>query len=107
GRLAGPGSGILEIARATVAAPPPPQRPRAPDLLLDALATQYNAGYAASVPMLRRALRAFGDGMSAEEELHWLWLAGIVGATRTRDPDYWDVLSARPLPLPPEPRALP
>jgi DNA-binding CsgD family transcriptional regulator len=106
GRLAGPGSGILEVARAAGAAPPPPQAPRAPDLLLDGLATQYNDGYAASLPMLRRALAAFGDGMSAEEELHWLWLAGVVGATRVWDHDYWDALSARHVQLARETGAL-
>jgi DNA-binding CsgD family transcriptional regulator len=105
GRLADPGSGILEIARAAGAAPPP-QVPRAPDLLLDGLATQYNDDYAASVPMLRMALAAFGDGMSAEEELHWLWLAGVVGATRTWDHAQWDVLSARHVQLARETGAL-
>jgi DNA-binding CsgD family transcriptional regulator len=95
GRLASPGSGILEVARAAGAAPPSPDAPRAPDLLLDGLAAFYNDGYAAGVPMLRRALAAFGDRMSAEEELHWLWLACVVGATRVWDYDHWDVLSAR------------
>ena len=106
GRLADPGSGILEIARAAGAAPPPPQAPRAPDLLLDSFATQYNDGYAASVPMLRQALDAFGDDMSAEEELHWLWLAGLVGVTRVWDYDRWDVLSARHVQLARETGAL-
>jgi hypothetical protein len=106
GRLAGAGSGVLEIARALVAAPPPPQAPRAPDFLLDGLAAHYNDGYAAGVPMLRQALAAFGDGMSAEEELHWLWLAGIVGATRSWDYDRWDALSARHVKLARETGAL-
>jgi DNA-binding CsgD family transcriptional regulator len=106
GRLADPGSGILEIARAAGAAPPPPEAPRPPDLLLDGLATQYNGGYAASVPMLRMALAAFGEGMSEEEELHWLWLAGVVGATRTWDHPQWDVLSARHVQLARETGAL-
>ena len=106
GRLAGPGSGILEIARAAVAAPPPPQAPRAPDLLLDGLTAHYNEGYAAGMPMLRGALAAFGEDMSAEEELHWLWLAGIVGTTRSWDYDRWDVLSARHVQLARETGAL-
>jgi hypothetical protein len=58
------------------------------------------------VPMLRKALAAFGDGMSAEEELHWLWLAGVVGATRTWDHAQWDVLSARHVQLARETGAL-
>jgi len=105
GRLAGPGSGILEIARAAAAAPPPPQAPRAPDLLLDGHTAFYNDGYSAGVPMLRAALAAFGDGMSAEEELRWLWPA-FVAAVRVWDYDYWDLLSARHVQLARETGAL-
>src|SRR5262249_57958076 len=83
GRLAGAGSGILELARAAVAAPPP-QAPRAPDLLLAGVTAHYNDGYAAGIPTLRRALAAFGEGMSAEEELPWPWLAGGPGAALAR-----------------------
>jgi hypothetical protein len=93
GRLASPGSGVMEIARATAAAPPP-LAPRAPDFLLDGLAAEYNDGYAAGTPMLRRALATFGDGMSAEEELRWLWLASVA-AMRVWDDDGWEALSAR------------
>jgi ATP/maltotriose-dependent transcriptional regulator MalT len=49
---------------------------------------------AAGTPMLLRALATFGDGMSAEEELRWLWLA-IVAAMRVWDDDGWEALSAR------------
>jgi hypothetical protein len=63
GRLASPGSGVLEIARAAAAAPPPQHAPRAPDLLLAGLAAEYNDGYAAGLPLLRRALATFGAGM--------------------------------------------
>ena len=105
GRLASPGSGILEIARAAGAAPPPPQAPRAPDLLLDGHAAFYNDGYAAGVPMLRAALVAFGDGMSAEEEMHWLWPA-FVAAVRVWDYDRWDVISVRHVQLARETGAL-
>ena len=95
GRLASPGCGLLDIARAATEAPPPPRAPRVPDLLLDALTAHYNEGYAAGVPMLRSALAAFADSMPAEEELRWLWLTCIVGATRAWDDESWDVLSAR------------
>ena len=44
--------------------------------------------------MLRRALADFGAGMSAEEELRWLWLACIT-AMRLWDDDRWELLSAR------------
>ena len=92
GRLASPGNDVVEIARA--AAAPPPLASRAPDFLLDGLAAEYNDGYAAGTPMLRRALATFGDGMSAEEELRWLWLA-TVAAMRVWDDDGWEALSAR------------
>jgi DNA-binding CsgD family transcriptional regulator len=98
GRLAGPGSGVLEVARAASAAPPA-RTPRAPDLLLDGLIAHYNEGYAAGVPMLREALAVFGDGMSAEEELHWLWLASIAAAIFFWDYDSWEALSIRQVQL--------
>jgi DNA-binding CsgD family transcriptional regulator len=95
GRLASPGGGVLEVARATAAAPPPPGTPRAPDLLLDALTAYYSEGMAAGVPLLRGALLTFGDGMAPDEELRLLWLACVAGATRIWDDRLWDVLSAR------------
>ena len=63
-----------------------------PDFLLDGLAAEYNDGYAAGTPMLRRALATFGDGMSAGEELRWLWLASVA-AMRVWDDDGWEALS--------------
>jgi DNA-binding CsgD family transcriptional regulator len=93
GRLASSGSGVAEIARAAAAAPSP-LVPRAPDFLLDGLAAEYNYGYAAGAPLLRRAVATFGNGMSAEEELRWLWLANVA-AMQLWDDDRWDSLSAR------------
>ena len=68
GRLAGPGGGVLSVARAAAAAPAPAPRtrraseaPRAADLLLDGMTAYYNEGPAAGVPLLRRSLTAFGD----------------------------------------------
>src|SRR5262249_14262253 len=104
GRLAGPGGGILEVARAADAAPPT-RAPGAPDLLLDGLTAHYNQGYAAGVPMLRDALTVFGVGMSAKEELHWLWLASVA-AMRVWDHDRWDMVSARHVQLARETGAL-
>jgi DNA-binding CsgD family transcriptional regulator len=98
GRLASPGSSVLEVAHAVSAAPPPEQPPRAADLLLDGLAAEYNDGWAAGLPKLRAALAAFGDGMLPDEELHWLWLASVA-ALRVWDDDCWAVLSARYLQL--------
>src|SRR5262249_25034390 len=92
------------VARAADAAPPT-RAPRAPDLLLDGLTAHYNQGYAAGVPMLRDALTVFGVGMSAEEELHWLWLASgapVAGWGHDR----WDMVSARHVQLARETGAL-
>jgi DNA-binding CsgD family transcriptional regulator len=94
GRLASPGGHTLEVARATSAAPRPLHSPRVPDLLLDGLAANFNFGYAAGVPFLRQALTAFGSGMSAEEELRWLWLTTLA-ALHLWDDERWDMLSAR------------
>jgi DNA-binding CsgD family transcriptional regulator len=98
GRLANPGSGILEVARAARAAPPAPA-PRAPDLLLDGVTAHYNEGYAAGLPMLREAMAVFGDSMSAEEELHWAWLASIAAAIWFWDYDRWEALAVRQVQL--------
>jgi DNA-binding CsgD family transcriptional regulator len=94
GRLAGEGGSVPEVARAARAAPAPAHAPRAPDLLLDGTVALSVDGFPKGAPILRRALAAFGTGMSAEEELHWLWLASIT-ALRVWDDDRWDALSAR------------
>jgi DNA-binding CsgD family transcriptional regulator len=93
GRLA-LGGGVLEVARAAGAAPPPSHAPRAPDLLLDGLVAHHITGYSAGLPILREALNAFGAGMSVDEELRWHWVAGIV-ARYVWDDDSWQVLSDR------------
>ncbi len=92
GRLAGPGADVLAVARAVSAAPPQLRAPGASDLLLDGLATHYNEGYAAGVPILRRALLAFGGGMPADQELRWLSLA-FAAAIHIWDDDRAEVLS--------------
>jgi DNA-binding CsgD family transcriptional regulator len=94
GHLADPGAGVLAVSRAARAAPPAPGPPRPPDLLLDGLAANFSEGYRAGLPLLRRALGAFGQQMSAEEELRWLWLASIA-ALHLWDDGRWDVLSRR------------
>ena len=68
---------VRDVAEAARAAPTPAQPPRAPDLLLDGLAIRFTDGYAAGVPMLRRALCAFRSPELCPAELHWLWLAHI------------------------------
>jgi DNA-binding CsgD family transcriptional regulator len=93
GRLA-LGGGVVEVARAAANAPPPSHSPRAPDLLLDGLVVHHINGFAAGLPILRKALHAFGAGMSIDEELRWHWVAGIV-ARYVWDDHSWDVLSDR------------
>jgi DNA-binding CsgD family transcriptional regulator len=94
GQLANPGGDAREMARAAGAAPRPLRAPRAPDLLLDGLAANFNQGYAAGVPILRQALTDFGSGMSVDEELRWMWLANGT-AFHLWDDERWDVLSER------------
>ncbi|MCX0269194.1 AAA family ATPase [Nocardia zapadnayensis] len=94
GPLAGPGGTVLDVAAAAGAAPVPTCAPRAADLLLDGTVAGLHVGYAAGVPLLRRALAHFSEDMSAEEELRWMYLACIT-AMRLWDDDRWDALSAR------------
>jgi DNA-binding CsgD family transcriptional regulator len=98
GRLAAPGGDVVEVARAASKAPTPTHPPRAPDLLLDGLATNFVAGYAAAVPELRGALAAFGRDMSADDELRWMWLINLA-ALHLWDDERWEPLSGRYLQL--------
>ena len=95
GRLASPGGSPEEVAHAARAAPRPSHPPRAPDILLDGLAATFSAGYSAGFPILRRALIAFEQTTSTEEEaLRWLWLA-CSAAVHLWDDAEWDRLSSR------------
>lgn len=98
GRLATPGGHVVEVAQAAAEAPASRQPPRAPDLLLDGLSTNFVTGYAAAVPDLRKALAAFGHDMSPDEELRWMWLINLA-ALHLWDDGYWDLLSGRYLQL--------
>ncbi len=86
---------IREVAEAAQAAPAAQQPPRAIDLLLDALATRFTEGYAAGVPLLRKALGAFRDveGL-AQRDVRWLWLACRL-AQDLWDDELWHVLATR------------
>jgi DNA-binding CsgD family transcriptional regulator len=94
GRLASPGGTPQEVAAAARAAPRPSHPPRAPDLLLDGLAANFSEGYAAGLPLLRRALSAFDRETSAAEDLRWLWPA-CIAAVHLWDYDRWDTFSSR------------
>jgi DNA-binding CsgD family transcriptional regulator len=96
GRL-GVGGGVREVAEAARWAPPAPQPARGPDLLLDGLALLITEGYAAGVPVLKRALRAFRRGhISHAEGLRWLWPV-INVAVILWDCEAWHLLAARQL----------
>ncbi len=94
GHLAVPGGSVLEVSRAAGSAPPPAHPPRAPDHLLDGLAAHFSMGYPAGVPILRRALSAFGGTIAAAEELRCLGL-GCIAALHLWDDERWDGLSSR------------
>src|SRR5947207_5497915 len=78
--------GTLEIARAARGATAaPPSDSRAPDLLLEGMATLITDGYETGVPAVQRALSVFRDGdLPIGEQLRWLFVA-----TRCAS-DIWD-----------------
>ena len=82
---------ITDVARAAVGASQAIRSPEPFDLLLQGWVTHFTDGYAASQPILRQALNAVGGGMSAEDELRWLWLAGVAAL------HLWDDERARQL----------
>jgi DNA-binding CsgD family transcriptional regulator len=89
GRLAR-GGGAVEISQAALAGPPPPAEPRPSDLLLQGLAVQFTAGYAAGAPILSEALRAFGrDAVLPPEEARWLWFASWIAIYLWDDEAWW------------------
>jgi DNA-binding CsgD family transcriptional regulator len=88
---------LQEVSTWALSAPRPSGAARAPDLLVDALATRSIMGYTAAVPMMRRAARAFtAVDLSEQEAFRWTWVAGYAAL------DLWDdetfaVLGARHL----------
>jgi DNA-binding CsgD family transcriptional regulator len=92
------GGDAREVAAAVLAAGWGPST-RASDRLLDGLALAVSEGYVAGAPMLKDALRTFGEeSLSEEDELRWLWLACNV-ARALGDDAAWDDLTARQLDL--------
>ncbi|XVV15049.1 ATP-binding protein [Actinoplanes sp. CA-131856] len=88
-----PAEHMASVARAARAAPPAPV-PRPVDLLLDGTITAFDRGYAAGLPTLKKAVSGYGEGMSPESELRWLWFATTT-AMRIWDDDSWYALSKR------------
>jgi DNA-binding CsgD family transcriptional regulator len=97
-RLAGAGCGPREVANAVQAAPPAPGPRTGADLLLDGWAALFADGCVAAAPILKEALKEFGDGTAAVDQLHLLWLVDIT-APVVWDDVRWDVLSERHLEL--------
>jgi DNA-binding CsgD family transcriptional regulator len=92
GRLAVSG-GVTEVSDAVGPAVRGLATPLASDLLLEGLATRFTDGYAAALPILRKALTAFGNDLPAPQDLHWFWLA-CIAATHVWDDARWQELSA-------------
>jgi DNA-binding CsgD family transcriptional regulator len=90
--------GLLEIAEAALAGPPP-ENPQPSDLLTQGLAVQATDGYAAGAPLLKMALSAFQreDDLSPNDA-RWLWFASLI-ALFMWDDDAWTVLFTRQLEL--------
>jgi ATP/maltotriose-dependent transcriptional regulator MalT len=92
GRL---GGGVEGPAKAARRAPPPAGAPRAVDLLVDGLAVRFTDGYAASAPILKRALRAVcAEEDRATRDARWPWLARRVAADLFDD-ETWHALATR------------
>lgn len=97
GMLAG-GCGVVEVAEAVRAGPPPPQAPSPTDLL-HGLAVRFTEGYPAGVAVLKRALSAVRDSaVLRSQDARWLWFA-CWAAADLWDDETWDLLSARQLEL--------
>jgi DNA-binding CsgD family transcriptional regulator len=91
--LVGP-NGVLEAAKAALAAPPGHDPPRAVDVQLDAFATRWTDGYAAAAPTLTRALGLL-LGLDVASDEVGVWLAG--GSTGAVAFELWDAESAHAL----------
>ena len=92
GRLAvGPGPGLRQVAEAIRRAPPT-TTPSETDLLIEGVAVLYTDGYAASAPLLRRAVQTFGrEDLTLDNAFRATWLAAVA-AMDVWDDERWDVL---------------
>ena len=77
--------------------PRPPQAPGKADLLIEGMAVLYTDGYAASAPLMHRAVQAFGsEDLTLDEVFRSVWVAAVA-AVDLWDDVHWDVLSQRHL----------
>jgi DNA-binding CsgD family transcriptional regulator len=80
GHLARDGD-LDEVSRAARSLPPPDQ-PRAADLLLDGLTLLVTDGPTAAAPVLRQAINAFtSPAVPIAQRLRWSWMAPMAGAS--------------------------
>jgi DNA-binding CsgD family transcriptional regulator/tetratricopeptide (TPR) repeat protein len=96
----GSGERRREVTQAARAAPPSPGPPRPVDVLLDAMAERFTAGYTAAAPYLKRALELFlALDVDSDEARHWLWLTGgradAIVAMELWDFESWQTLATR------------
>ena len=95
GRFAAPGGGLLDVAQAAAQAPNVTGvKLRTLDLLFDSMAASYADNGTSDVSSLHTALSRYGEGMGADEELRWIWIASLA-AMRTLNDQRWDEVSAR------------
>ena len=94
GRLAS-GAGLLDVARAARAAPKP-LSPRPSDLVLDGFVAHFIDGYAAGLPILRRAVSAAREGSTPDDKPQFMV---AVAATHLWDDEGLDVITARQVEL--------
>jgi DNA-binding CsgD family transcriptional regulator len=93
GRLGVDGD-VLEVSKAASAATCALTDPRPPDLLLHGLSTQHSADFEKGLPTVQQALRVYGQGMSAANEMRWMFVA-CVAAARIWDLDRLMSLASR------------
>ncbi|MCI0158852.1 AAA family ATPase [Leifsonia shinshuensis] len=99
GRLADGGGALREVATAIAQRSRPAVPSSACALLLDGFAQLVTSGYAAGVPLLRRALDALrADPLGDDDALRWLWPASRA-ARAVGDDRSWLELTARSVEL--------
>jgi DNA-binding CsgD family transcriptional regulator len=93
GKLAVDG-GVLEVAAAARNTTRAVGDPRPIDLLLDGMCAQHSEGFTKGLPTVRAGLRLYGQGLTAEQEMHWMFLA-CVAAAHLWDMDQLTTLAKR------------
>jgi DNA-binding CsgD family transcriptional regulator len=90
---------LRRAAEAAYNEPAPGDAARAVDLLLAGLAVRFTDGYAASAPLLKRALSAVREeGGRVEQDVRWPWFARRV-ALDLFDDETWRALATRSVEL--------